>query len=316
MCFVVRAFVALLATWAVVGCANVPEQVPPPEPLGLDIACNNNQNDTPLAMRWELRVNPEPIVSSQPSTATLDGVAVFEEAILDEGMEVLALEDFNLVDLRATVHVRSGATGEDVTLFPDPALYEYECDFDGRPCNPGNDLPSVPGQRGNTDCHPEEKTNPCGRFIPVPSSFDCDPGGVCSGLGKTGQCERHGFCITGGVQFELQEDTGHYTAASEGKVLFGWDDVGTCATLQEEGPNTGTWNLCSLYREEDPLGQQAYEEDSGPISVRATFRGIPLAIECTMAVNCKDFDVGCRDSLPSPTPESELISFPIQSEAP
>ena len=99
-------------------------------------------------------------------------------------------------------------------------------------------------------------------------------------------------------------------------MVFGWADEGTGAVLKKDEPNKGTWILPTLYSEEDPLGWEAYEKPTGLMGIRATFAGLPVAIECTMAVNCADFGVGCNELLPSPTPASELISFPIETEAP
>jgi len=264
----------------------------------------------------------EPIVSGQPFTATLGGVAVFPEAYIDAGHELLDLgvQHGNLVELNATVQVRSGATGPDVTLTSDPAQYEYRCFIGRAACDPANDVlddpPAAPGLRGNTDCEPVEDINPCGRFFSVPTSTECEPGGECDDLGKMHQCDLHDSCITGGYRVPLREASGQYTAEAEGHVLFGWADEGTGAILKEDEPNKGTWILPILYNENDPLGHEAYKKPAGPIGIRATFAGFPVALECTMAVNCQDFGPDCNGALPSPTPESELISLPVQMEAP
>jgi hypothetical protein len=247
-------------------------------------------------------------------------VAVFPEDFLDVGHENPVLErgiqKGDLVELNATVQVRSGATGGDmVTLIPDPE-YEYTCFIDGSPCDPANDLPSVPGLRGNTDCEGESRLNPCGRFMFVPSSTDCAPEGDCDRLGKMHQCDLHGSCITGDLEIRLRQESAQYTAAAEGDVLFGWAEEGTGAELdQTGGRNDGTWILPTLYDEDDPLGGEAYEKPAGPIGIRATFAGFPVALECTMGVSCV-IGVECTQGLAKPTPDSELISFPIEAEAP
>jgi hypothetical protein len=266
-------------------------------------------------------VSPEPIESGKPFTATLDGFAVFPEAMIDAGHELLerGVQKGNLVELNATVQVRSGATADDVVVLK-PKPVSYTCDFDGSPCDPDHDVlddpPDPPGLRGNTDCEPVSPANACGRFLFVPTSTDCEPGGICADLGKTNQCVLHSSCITGDLEIPLQQVSARYTAEAEGDVLFGWADQGTGATEQEGGPNHGTWILPILYNEDDPLRQEAYQKPTGPIGLRATFAGFPVTLECTMGVNCKDFSVGCSLPLPSPTPDSELISFPIQPEAP
>ena len=139
--------------------------------------------------------------------------------------------------------------------------------------------------------------------------------------GKSEQCAKWGFCITGGIEIELEEQPGHYTAATDKtEVLFGWDDQSTStgAILEEEGPNAGTWILRSIYHENDPLGLAGYQEDQGPISIRAILGGAPGALECTMAVSCADpdFALNCPAGLNTRRPDEALISFPIQPEAP
>jgi len=300
---------------AAVGCASIDDGTGGTggEAPGPTVACTNSETSDIGLLDWELSVSPDqPIESGEPFTATLDGIALFDEGFLDAAQDVLpgGVQEVDLVDLSATVHVRSGATGDDVILALDPIEYPYGC-FRGRnACDPANDVlddpPDPPGLRGNTDCEPISATNPCGRFILLPTSSDCEPGGVCADLGKTDQCENNRFCITAGLPLQLQEATGHYTAAAEGEVLFGWDDESTGAIIQEGGPNDGTWIL----------PEADYYAPTGPNAVRLTVRGIPVAVECTMGVNCQDFEVGCRDSLPSPTPDSELISCRIQTEAP
>lgn len=320
-----KAFVVLLAMGPL-DCANVPEQVSPPEPPRPNIVCSNNTNPEPVFLNWELTVSPDgPIESGQPFRATLGGVAVFDEAFWDAASAYVRVETLDLVDLNATVHVRSGTvrqtpSQDDVTLEPDPARYRYECDFDRSPCDPANDvLEGLPGLRANTDCQPEGPTNPCGRFIRVPIHHDCDPGGICLSRGKSEQCETRGFCITGGIEIQLEEKAGHYTATTdETKVLFGWDDQSTGATLAKEGPNVGTWILPSIYHENDPLGLAGYQEEQGPISVRATLSGAAGALECTMAVSCDDpdFALDCPENLTTRALDEALIWFPIQPEAP
>jgi len=257
-------------------------------------------------------VSVGPIETGQPFTATLGGTALFDEDFLDNAQNVPDLfpegvKEVDLVDLKATVHVRRGATGPDVVLRPEPI--PHECFIDRSACDPDHNLPSVPGLQENTDCQPQSAFNPCGRFVDLPISTDCDSGGICDTLDKAGpgsQCDLNGFCITGDLPIPLQEVTGQYMAdVQEEEVLFGWDDQSTGATLEEEGPNAGTWNLPPA----------VYEEQTGPNGVRVTVRGIPAAVECTMGVDCI-IGVECTEARAKPTPDSELISFPIQAEAP
>ena len=314
------AFVLFLPMGAVAGCASIDDGTGGTggEAPGPTVACTNSETTAISLLDWQLTVSPspDPIESGEPFTATLDGIALFDEGFLDRAQELPGgVQELDLVDLSATVHVRLGATGDDVILTPDAIQYPYVC-FRGRnACNPANDVlddpPDPPGLRGNTDCEPVSAANPCGRFILLPISNDCAPGGVCAGKDKTGpgsQCDRNDFCVTRGAPLQLQKATGQYTAAVEGSVLFGWDDQSTGATIQEGGPNDGTWIL----------PEADYYADTGPNALRVTVRGLPVALECTMGVNCMDPDSGidCAAALPSPTPSSALISFPIQTEAP
>jgi len=301
-----RTFVLLLAVGSLVACSELPPLLLPPGP---SLGCRNSINAVVSIVDWELRVSPDPIESGQPFTATLGGTALFTESFLDAGNDAVpgGVKEIDLVELKATVRVRSGATGEDVVLRPEPI--PSTCFVRGDPCDPdNNDLPSVPGLRGNTDCEPVSDANPCGRYVLLPTSTDCEPGGVCAARNKTGpnsQCEKNSFCITGDLQFRLQEDRGQYTADAEGHVLFGWDDQSTDATLREGGPDDGTWILPPA----------VYDQPTGPNGFRVTVRGLPVAFECTMGVDSQGpLGVDSLAPLSSRTPDSELISFPIQTE--
>jgi hypothetical protein len=290
------------------GCAEL-EDIPNldgGEPL--TVACANDLTEDQSILPWQLEVFPKTVVSGEPFSVGLDGVAVFPEDFLDQAQPLIpgGVEEVNLVAANVTVHVRSGASGEDVILTVDPELYEYECARRAIPCDPANDLPSIPGNVGNTDCEGETSLNPCGRFVKLPTSSDCLPGGACEEIDKTGpasQCELNDFCITGDLILPLGEATGKYTADSEGNVLFGWDDgESTGATIQEGGTNDGTWIL------PDPV----YDEEPGPVGIRLTVVGFPIALECTMGVDSKGpLGVDSLDFLSSPTPSRALTAVPI-----
>jgi len=312
MRLVVRAFVAWLVTGPVVGCAKVPLPEGPPI---VSVGCTNDRtsSDVVSILDWELDVSPEPIESGQPFSATLGGTAVFPEEFLDAAQPFWpgGVREIDLVALNATVRVRSGATGGGVVLHPEPV--PYKCFVDKSACNHANDLPSVPGLVGNTDCEPVNRNNPCGRFYVLPISSDCDPGGACADRGKTGplsQCELNEFCIIGDQRFPLQEGTGHYTAATDKtEVLFGWDDQSTGATVLRDpnDPNDGTWIL----------PPSVYEEPLGPLGFRVTVFGVRGTMECTMGVDSRGpLGVNSQDELSSPTPDSALIAFPIQTGLP
>jgi hypothetical protein len=304
------ASLSLLGIGSVMACTELPPTADSPI---LSVGCAINVSETEGAIaNWELTVSPEPIEAGKPFSATLGGFAVFQESFLDDGQVFFSggVDELDLVELNATVHVRSGATGDDVVL--KPAAFPYVCDEDRTACDPANDVvddpPRPPGLRANTDCEPVSPGNQCGRFIGLPISRDCGPGGICTDLGKTGpdsQCEDNGFCITGDLRIPLQEATGQYIAASTGRVLFGWADESTGATVKQDEPNKGTWIL------PEPL----YSEPAGPVGFRVNIRGIGTAAECAMAVQCSDpvLGVDCaNEQLASPTPSEALLSFPIQ----
>jgi hypothetical protein len=314
--FVVRSSAGVflfLGLGLVLGCAELPQAAESPV---LTVGCRVNVTGEDTAVvNWELTVDPEPIEADESFTATLGGYVVVQEAVLDAGQEFYpgGIEEIDLVELNATVHVRSGATGPDVTLTVDPDVVEYQCERLRTACDPANDVfddpPKPPGLRANTDCEPVGPTNPCGRFLRLPLSTDCAPGGVCADRGKTGpgsQCAMNGFCLTGDFRIALREETAQYTAASDGPVLFGWADESTEAMIKEDEPNKGTWIL----------PEPVYSEPAGPIGMRLTVGGIPTAFECTMGVNCSDpvLGVDCSDtSLSSRTPDEALVSFPIDA---
>jgi hypothetical protein len=293
--------ISLLAIGPIVGCASVDE--PEPELSNfVPLACTTEYIGSTGQMSWELTVDADRIEAGKPFTARVSGVAQIPMRILGPAQLLLGgFQEVQIVDTRATVHVRSGAIGEDVVLGIDPI--PYECFVGRAPCNPENDLPGTPGQRGNSDCQPEGPTNPCGRFVLIDTSTDCDPGGVCDELGWTGpdsQCELNGFCITKDARVPLEEKTARYTAAMQGNVLFGWDDESTGATIEEGGPNDGAWILPPA----------VYDEGTGPNGMRLTIGGLPVAAECTMGVPCDE----CFDTRRvQPAPDSEFIALPIRS---
>jgi len=299
----------LFCLWVcpLVGCAAIDAPSQDPNSKVITVACADNATPDIGVLEWELSVIPKPINGGEPFSVTLAGVATFSEVYLDAAQPVFpgGVEEVNLVDIRVTVHVRSGAFGADVNLSPEEI--PYECEVSRALCDPANDLPSVPGTRGNTDCQPENRLNPCGRFVRLPTSSDCAPDGTCAALSKTGpgsQCELNGYCITGDLPLPLQEATGQYVANVRGDVLFGWADESTGAVIQESGPNEGTWILPT------PI----YDERLGPIAVRATVGGILVATECAMGVHSKGpLGVNSLDFLSSPTPDSALLSFEIQN---
>ena len=104
---------------AVVGCSELPPPKPPPP--GPTVACKNSLSAELSFLDWELIVGADSIESAEPFTATLGGIALFGEPFLDTAQELIprGVQEVDLVALNATVHVRSGATGDDVVLKPD-----------------------------------------------------------------------------------------------------------------------------------------------------------------------------------------------------
>jgi len=283
--------------------------------IPITVACSNSENFQTYFLPWELRVStlPSPLDREEEFAAYLGGVAVLDEFFLDRLQSwVEGAEEINLVELTATVHVRSGASGPDMKLSwdADPELYPYECSLPPRtPCNPNNDLEGVPGVRGNTDCQPAADFNPCGRFVPLPISHDCDAGGTCADRGKVGlatQCAQYEFCVTGDLELELSGRPVTYKANADDEVLFGWADESTGATVRETDPDAGSW----------VLPEANYDELTGPLGLRLVVGTSQVAVECTMGVDCQGDDgpdPPCTTAgLSSRTPDSALISVPVE----
>ena len=142
--------------------------------VGSNVAC---------CINWELTVDPRPIVGGEGFAAEFEGKVVFAESqlALAERFVLGGFRLVNVVELQATVHVRGGATGDDVILRPEPPI-PYTCAVSRTPCQPAHDLEGVLHRRGNTDCQPEGNTNPCGKFGELATSDDCTPDGFCASL--------------------------------------------------------------------------------------------------------------------------------------
>ncbi|MGD8318387.1 MAG: hypothetical protein PVH76_11590, partial [Myxococcales bacterium] len=278
--------------------------VPFPQTRLLTLGCLDSFGDSSL-LPFELTVAPGAILSGQPFVAELKGSGVVSEELLDAVQWTIpgGATRLNLIDAQATVHVRSGAAGNDVGLVPEAVPYRCAIDAESA-CDPAHDLAGVPGRRGNSDCLPIGPTNPCGRFLDIPTSGDCAAGGECASLDdgtgvKLDQCAANGFCVSGGVTLPLAAQVGAYEANGSGDVLFGWDDQTTGATIRSDG----TWDLPPAVFA-DPLG---------PNGIRVSIQGLSVAIECVMGVDSNGTDgVGVPDRS-SPTPDQLLISFPIQA---
>lgn len=268
----------------------------------ITLACTNNVTSDVTLQTFELTVTPDPLVAGASVPVSYGGTLVFPEFFLDaaQGGVPGGITSAGLVDARATVHVRSGATASDVTL--NTAALPTTCTFPaGAPCDPANDLPSIPGLRGNTDCVPTGNFNACMQIVAYPTSTDCAPGGTCDQLGKTPQCVANGFCISGPLEIPLEAANTTITPDASGQVLFGWDDQSTGAALNPDG----TWNL--------PPAD--FTSSVGPNGIKINAQGLAIALRCTMGVDAGGL-LGPFPPVPdqsSPTPDSELIGFTIEA---
>lgn len=283
-----------------------------PKTKTITLGCTNTGTDEVFIMSWDLTVDPGPIVGGEAFGALFHGLAVFDDDLLDLGQAQFGgYKRSNMLELQATVLVRAGVTSEvrEVVLKPEPI--EQTCTYDNNGsngpdagpfsrCSKANDNPDG----SNEDCTGfggmADPANLCGEFTTLTTSSDCDPGGTCDDLGKTGpgsQCVQNGFCVSGPLKIVLEGEVEGYLAAGAGSVLFGWDDENTGAVIDESGgPNGGAYIL----------PEAVFDAPSGPNAFRALIPGaVPLAFECTMAVG--------PPARLTPTPDTDLISFEIQT---
>jgi hypothetical protein len=262
---------------------------------------------------WELTVDPTEIVTGKKFFAELKGKAIFDERTLSIGQGLIkgGAKEIMFADFRATVHVRSGAAGEDEELTPE---VPYVCALSRTACERSNDLPGAPGIRGNTDCEPQGDNNPCGQFVDIPTSEDCEPEGLCDELGHTGegsQCEVNEFCVSGPLELPLSGGPGQYEPdASASVVLFGYDDgEDTGFRIHEEGGcNAGIW-----YSD-----KPQFTNPVGSNGVRMMIVGIDgsvrVAIEYVMGEDSRsDEGIDSCDPHSNRSPDSSLIKFPIRA---
>ena len=280
---------------------------------------------------WELTVEPGPILSGSQFGATFSATAHFPEYFLNLAQTEVdgGVSRVNVIELQATVHVRGGATNEagdvpeDVTLKLDPE-HPWTCRYDGNGNAAGEEFPSCAPENdkpddSNDDCTglggAPDPENPCGRFVPIEVSDDCELDGACDTLGEQwlgvpsaqDLCDKNGFCVLGPLEVPLEGSLPGYVAADSGHVLFGWDDASTGAELdQTSGANDGIWIL-------PEVTEADFDQPAGPNAMRLIVGDQEIALECTMAVSSwSHFGVGSRDEGASPAPDHTLISFPIQ----
>jgi hypothetical protein len=320
-----------------------------PQTKAVSLGCTNTVTTDVSILEWDLTVDPEPIMSGEEFTAKLSGAAQFDETFLDAAQNVVmgGVRKAELVALAATVLVRSGATGPAVTLGISPPYVcnqFTECDLEAFPectdclatpeqcvpaaCDPANDVPEgQPGAGGNTDClfnfgNPSIGDN-CGQFVELPVSEDCEEGGLCESLEdnfvegnkRETQCP-NGFCVTGSLPFPLDEEVGTYTADSSAEVLFGWVDENTGAEICTDttAPDGFPDNACDGGAGTYALLKPAFADPAEPNGLRV-IAALNVGVQCTMAVEAGVDTSEPPDGEPdqsAPTPNEDLISFPIQ----
>lgn len=267
---------------------------------------------------FELSVDPEPIQGGQAFAADIGGTAMMSEFVLDLVQTVAftgGTTQFELADLAATVQVRSGATGPDVTLLVDAsALVPGPTRFCQLPydqvCTVDSDCLVPP-------CRPPVN------MVDIPVSTDCAPGGLCDGLGKaTGpdsQCGRNGFCVAGPLPLPLLTQSATYVAdPSGGEVLWGWADqgvpglvlcpdaneprcVGSGGTLPD-----GTYAL--------PAGLPS--DPAAPVGIRTNVDdGFLFAEQCAMGTQSVDGGGAPIPNVVEPTPDADLVACLVHPPA-
>ncbi|MGB8223347.1 MAG: hypothetical protein WCF10_12255 [Polyangiales bacterium] len=286
---------------------------PPAITTGLYLGCTNNLSSDLFVVSWDLTVDPGPIVQGQAFGATFSGVAVLDELLLDGvlGRVPGGYRRSIVLGVRATVHARSGVAPDamDVVLTNEPI--PRSCAYD-RGGHTGPDAPGPFPACSEADDNPDgsnegctglgggpDPANVCAQFVTIPTSNDCDPGGLCENKGKTGpgsQCDLNRFCVSGPLPLQLEAAYEGYLADESGTVLFGWDDESTGAELDPSGgPDGGKWIL-----------PPSVFDEPGPNSLRGLLPGnIPAALDCTMGDGVT--------TVLRRTPDSQLISFPIQT---
>ncbi len=281
----------------------------------ITVVCGNTVTSDVSLLGYYLISDPDPIIANQSFDVWLGGFAIFDESFLDAGQGAIpgGVTKATVVDVLATVQTRGdGATGPNVPL---PALLPSpECLLDDagpgiqQPCDPANDVPSIAGVRGNTDCIATGSFNPCGPIVELPLSYDCAPGGVCDSLGKASQCAANGFCVNGSLFLDLQPAVETYTAGDgvtpgQTEALFGWYDTPADAT---QFIGTPPLDVDGTYNVQQPI----YTGVSGPIGFAVNAGGLAIQLDCVQGFVEPPVPPLPQDA--SPSPDALLRSFPVQ----
>lgn len=286
------------------------------------VACTNSITPAQEVLPYELTVRTTPITggtSPEPFVAEFTGVAIFPEFFIDATQIVVpgGVQTGELLEVVATVQIRSGAAGPDVELGPDAAAVTPGLT---RLCNyPPTQACSVDSECIGGIC------NPPTLLIDFPTSTDCAPGGVCEQLGKTAQCTANNFCIVGDAIVPLASETAIYTPDASGEVLFGWADQGvpglvTCPAAtpncQESFMPDGCYDLPAAL----------FDAPASPLGVRMNETGLFVPLQCAGATaggicasgegcivdaDCASPPCNNTADVVCPTQDAGLISFPI-----
>jgi hypothetical protein len=210
----------------------------------IPVACTNNFNlgpvDAVLQHSYVLTVEPlEQVSSGSDFGLVFGGHAVIPEMWLDllQWLAPGGVSEIKVSELNASVAVRSGATGPNISLHVDESEMspgsmrfctfptERVCASDGD-CDFGACLPPT-------------------MFVEIPHSEDCTPGGFCDSAGKSDQCDSNGFCVASELKLPFKPELGAFEAADSGDVLIGWnEDVPTPPYAiygEAAGPNGARW---------------------------------------------------------------------------
>jgi hypothetical protein len=313
------------------------------------VGCTNGVTDAQDIQPYEMTVRTTPIeggVAPRDFTAEVGGAGVFPKFFLDAAQTVVpgGLRSAIIEGFTATVSVRSGATGPDVQLgIDESAVVPGRMSF----CAYPPDEPCTV----DTDCEIVPLCQPPVLLIDLPIAEDCGPGGVCEGLGQgfadgpSAQCNITSppeFCVTGDLLLPMAAEIGVYTPRSSGDVIFGWAEDpatevcgtsgdGRCATNGGTIPDGGLILPPSIYGL--PLNVPTSVGLSG---IRLNFGGaLFVALQCSAGSDggacvaganaglacASDSDcpgstcagVGVNDDIIVPSPDSALISFPIDA---
>ncbi len=273
-----------------------------PESAPLTVACSSNLGvGPPVFFYTELTVDYRPIVGHEAlALFEATGTMSIPEPMLDAVQPAVSggVLQADLQGLTLTVRARSGAVGPTMEL--GVILPPGTCLLDGASCDPAND----DGSGGNSDCQPQGNFNPCQRLVTIPTSTDpaicasLDPPGCTVGVDctKTDQYNLNGFCVTGGLPLPLRHEAEVFKLGASGEtILFGWEDALT-ATGAALSPD-GTYSLPPV----------SFADPIAPNGIRFIAGGLPIALQCIMAVDSNGpYGVGVPDGA-SPTPDSLLV---------